>query len=339
MGLFDETQQTKTTLPDFFMKMEDKDYFAHPAISNSDLSKFRKEGPKNFWHYKYSGKADNTPSKEMKFGTLCHCLILEPDTFDSRYAVFTGVAPSSPNMVGFCDMVADGIPFEMAYNSNYKCSAKELGAKSLELYEKLCGYIEHLKESREKEAVTVEDLQRAQAVCENYANHPFLQRLNKLECFNEHVIMADWEFEGDSLQPLSCRAKIDKFAIDPENEIVYLPDLKTSFNSGYESFQDSFRKWGYGYQAAFYRQLVFRSRLLEILGIAHYSVRSYAVVLQSSEPFPVEVYRISEESLSECYSKMVPVIEELASLLSVSKEENHFKMAHNEQEEDGLWVL
>lgn len=63
-------------------KIEDRDYFNHPAVSQSDLKHILKS-PR---HYKTNKEGIKPlPTIEMIFGSAVHMAILEPDKFESKY--------------------------------------------------------------------------------------------------------------------------------------------------------------------------------------------------------------------------------------------------------------
>ena len=69
-------------------KMTDKEYFALPAISASQLKAFDK-GAYYFWKQS-PFNPDKEPEKDtdaMMFGKLCHCLLLEPALVEKEFEV------------------------------------------------------------------------------------------------------------------------------------------------------------------------------------------------------------------------------------------------------------
>jgi hypothetical protein len=73
-------------------EMEDEKYFAHPAVSNSDLKKLARS-PAHFKHYKANPPGQ---SPVMAAGSALHCAILEPNSFMDRYAILPDDAPARP---------------------------------------------------------------------------------------------------------------------------------------------------------------------------------------------------------------------------------------------------
>lgn len=63
--------------------MNDHDYFSLPRLSASG-AKVLLKSPARFRHER---DAPPAPSAEMRFGSMLHCLVLEPDQFEERYAI------------------------------------------------------------------------------------------------------------------------------------------------------------------------------------------------------------------------------------------------------------
>lgn len=72
-------------------KMADAEYFALKAVSASQIKQYDKGA---YWFWKSSPfNPDKQPDAEtpsLTFGKLCHCLLLEPDTFADNYIVVAG---------------------------------------------------------------------------------------------------------------------------------------------------------------------------------------------------------------------------------------------------------
>lgn len=65
------------------------DYFNIKALSASQVNTYLNKSPYHFWKQTpYNEKAEAfEPTASMKFGTLCHLLLLEGDKFQDKYAV------------------------------------------------------------------------------------------------------------------------------------------------------------------------------------------------------------------------------------------------------------
>jgi len=113
-------------------KMTDKEYFALDRASNSTLGRMRRS-PAHCRHY-----LDNPPepSAAMELGTLVHCLVLEPDEFESRYHVMQEGEPTAPRTGtaadGMIKALLDGT-FESLYWEGE--TPRKLTGKALEVLE------------------------------------------------------------------------------------------------------------------------------------------------------------------------------------------------------------
>ena len=61
-------------------------YRTNPALSGTQLVQLAKSPA----HYQYYIKNPIEPTPAMEFGTAAHTMVLEPETFKDRYAVFSG---------------------------------------------------------------------------------------------------------------------------------------------------------------------------------------------------------------------------------------------------------
>lgn len=64
-------------------KMTNAEYHAHPAISKSGLDRIDQSPA----HYLAWIREPRVTTPALTFGSACHAAVLEPDTFDARYAV------------------------------------------------------------------------------------------------------------------------------------------------------------------------------------------------------------------------------------------------------------
>lgn len=67
------------------LHISEKEYRERPEPSQSLIKDILDKTPKKFDWYKKNPKP---PTKDMEFGTLLHCKLLEPEKFDQKYAVF-----------------------------------------------------------------------------------------------------------------------------------------------------------------------------------------------------------------------------------------------------------
>lgn len=113
-------------------------------LSFSSFNRFC-DSPRHFIEYKLE---DREETRAMLEGKVLHHAVLEPDTFDEKYAVEPQDTPSSKNQAGFAEAVAAGDAPVDAYASNYSCrgkSAEKMTSEASTLCDSLCKYIDFLK--------------------------------------------------------------------------------------------------------------------------------------------------------------------------------------------------
>lgn len=74
-------------MKDKIIQMPERDYRVHPAIARSDLDKIMVSPA----HFKRSLGQPSAQTESMRFGTLVHGALLEPETFWNRFWVYGGV--------------------------------------------------------------------------------------------------------------------------------------------------------------------------------------------------------------------------------------------------------
>lgn len=321
---------------------QDKNYFSNDAVSNSDRYVFVSQGPHAYWNYKHGplgrAKKENPDKFEtdiFKFGSLYHTYILEPDTYDDKYACFGGKKPSSSNMGKFCEEVANGIAVEMAYQNNYSIKGKKPAAireAAYQLYEDLCGYIEYLQTSRNKKPVTSEEELQIERMGFIYEQHPKVESLKYIASRETSIVIIEEPgFWYDEEWGIECRFKPDWVIIDTVNKIIYHNDLKTTKNSSPLSFpSDGIKGYGYDEQVVFYRRGLLMSDLvtskLEKIGhnITEYVIISSIIACCKMEPFATNVFEFTDEDL------IIPTI-------NVTKSMKEISLYTNEGIEEGNW--
>lgn len=287
---------------------EDKiDYRKHPAIANSDLS-ILADSPARFKAIK-DGLIEKKETKETNFGSLVHTILLEPDTFDSIYAVCNVETPSSQQQKGFCEHIVnayiDGTKltvaelyveaFELCYSTKNK-SADKIRQEAETLYKSLKDYIKYLANAAGKIEISERELYLAQQA---------VAALIYDECINELVIKDTglWvrnEVEIFWIEPVTgvqCKSKVDRIVIDEENKVIRIIDIKTI--NHIDAIALNIKKYDLKRQAGSYESAVMC--FLSDIGfdISEYRFESYLAFVESRE-FPLtSLVRLSKEELLE----------------------------------------
>lgn len=75
--------------------MPNDDYHSHGAISRSGLALIG-EAPKKYWYKYLSGQYNEKESDALRVGSAFHTLVLEPESFNDRFFVWSGL-PKNTN--------------------------------------------------------------------------------------------------------------------------------------------------------------------------------------------------------------------------------------------------
>lgn len=204
-------------------------------LSHSAFNQFC-NSPKHFIEYK-TQERKQTPA--MKFGSVVHCLVLEPEEFKNRYVVSDLSEPSTEAGQTFCKAMIEGLDEITAFQlAGYK-PGKDLSASAVRTYEKYSEYIDFIKSLNGRELVTKSDFDLAErmkkAVWENDASGWILEQITHTE------IKAQWNWNGWDWHGF----------IDGKGDKIMM-DLKTVADATPRKVERDIKQKRYHYQAAHY---------------------------------------------------------------------------------------
>jgi hypothetical protein len=239
-----------------FYEISDEEYFAHPAVSNSDL-KMVLRSPAHYRHYK-----DNPtePTPAMKAGTALHCAILEPDQFMSRYAIIPDNAPARP-------------------------TAAMLNAKNpkQESLDRIQYWQQFDAMNAGKELLTSEKAAEYLHIGNTVRTHPSLEVL-----FDQgQPEMA--VFGIDPVTGVLCKCKIDLLCYIQSEDLRIKAEIKTTDDARLDAFTRTSLKYGYYQGCAFY------SDVLKFADIGAPDL-DMIVAIERSAPYGMALYEIPPEA-------------------------------------------
>jgi hypothetical protein len=313
------------------LKIEDPEYFASDAISNSDLSVFKDQGARAFYESKILKikNVDESSKANFDFGSLCHLLILEPEKVNEKIVLFDGLRPTSENELRFAHFVQKGMTIEEAYIQCYSIKGKTDKAIAVEAsnrYDKLCGYINCIEDEKAgKIVVNSETWEKAEQLVRSYQNNPFVIIFKERtdEIYNEYAVFWKESFE------LTLKAKIDQLIVDHKNKSIYHVDLKTTSKTNSAGFKNSIFSYNYHTQIAHYRAGIISIPYFQDLINSGYSLRSFIVALDKLY-LSCRVYQIGDNLIQNGQATRYWTLQKIDSMFKYYKETNYNPLSWNE---------
>lgn len=231
-------------------------YHLRPEISSHNLGDIRQAPAIYAW--KRNHPEDPTPS--MRFGTLFHLAVLEPELFEAETILLPDDAPSRPT----------------SRQRNAKKPSPDTVAA--------CLWWDGFEvEAIGKEIVTPDEFEKLSAMAAAVRAHPAASALLALVGATEPSLF--W-IDQETGQPLRCR--MDRLI--PTKRLIL--DLKTTNDASPEGFAKSVANFGYHRQAAFYTDAA--NLLADTDG---YQFAFIAV--EKEPPFLVGVYTLTPEAIAQ----------------------------------------
>jgi len=257
-------------------------------LSYSSLKEFGKS-PMNFIRYKLKQRKPQTESQI--FGSLCDCLITEPERFDQLFVV-NDVMPTTDNQKGFCQDLINGLNKENAFSNNYS------RGKVDDLYNQFLNYVEATKSG--KTVITKSLKEEAENIIENLKKSDLVMQY--LDSCNKFQNKLEWKKNGwDFIGYSDCSgdgliidlkftrdANPDKFERDVVNYEYYMQMGMYADASNYEGVPEC-------YFIAYDKTGNFSVIKLDY-GFIKYGIRKYKYLLSKLDKC------ISENRFNESYN-------------------------------------
>lgn len=253
-------------------------YRAINALNCSMIKLFDKDPVKFYEQFKLGKTRKEEKSTALIIGDLVDFYILDckgdeqefENRFDEKFALFeeskgTGqvfvladilykIAKSNTNEEGvitaeFSDMFAQAAEKVRALGKY----SKKTDDKILEDFNKNGStYYQTLIDNTGKTVVEVSLLDKARIVARNLIEDPFTKDLftdsEHIEYFPKFPV--EWIYRCADGTEIICKSEIDVLRIDHKKKIIYVKDLKTTYDN--ENFEMTYLKHRYDLQAAFY---------------------------------------------------------------------------------------
>ena len=313
------------------IQMEDPEYFALDAISNSKLALINPEqdgSPQRFFM-----ERSNYSSTALELGTAVHALLLERGkNFLSDFEKPGGKIPLLIK-TAYNLSVREQNPIDYTEALTIACKIHDYYSTALSdtrintLKEKGQEYLDFLKEEAKPGMIVLTADQRDKCIkCVGSVksnSHAigllYPEQSDTLLSFDEDVILMDVEatFEEeleDNVITMKIKGKIDNWSVDLKNNIITMNDLKTTgkalqffpgrwqedkYKEGEQIFiEGSFQKYHYNRQLAFYMAILL-AHCNKTYGERDWSLAVNIIAVETIYPFRSQVFRIGEETLKK----------------------------------------
>lgn len=275
----------------------EKEYRALPQISSSDLRKFVTDR-KGFYKDKILGqKEEEEYNRSSLIGSLVHCLLLEPITFDTRYHLAGDLNIPTANMMKFTESLLknsqrDDINFHEACEIAYKDSEyKYTLDKVLDKFKPFEEYYYNILECKTKNLtlVSIADITISENIVKTIKNHNFTSEY----FIDEKNHINEYKAESFDLFGLDTKGMIDKIIFDDKNKTIQFVDLKIVYDN--QNFFNEYYIKKHGYVQA----LTYQTALNDFDSKGYTKLPPKFLVADSSNFYAPLIYQLTEEDLDK----------------------------------------
>jgi len=306
----------------------EKFYFSYSSINKLLFS------PSMFFKDYVLKQKEESVDPHLVKGKVIHCLLLNPEDFDSEFITVPGKLPSGNNR-----LIVDEI-FKIHLESSddsltldkYEAAIVDLLEK-INLHQKLktdearvkkiltadnISYFEFLKSSQGKTLVDTDTLRYCkdcvEAIKENEDIVQLLQLEKRkedthIEVFNELPISIESKIYTDD-KTFGFKGILDNIIIDNDSKTIFINDVKTT-GKPLVDFPDSVEYYKYYIQAAIYYQLVFYKFIRDKEDSLKWKINfTFVVIDKYNQVYP---FQVSDETmirwLQGLRDEIIPMLE------------------------------
>lgn len=290
-----------------------KEYYSVDAVSNSGMGAINPDqggSPLKYKTYVVDRLHDKEETPSLKNGTLIHAYVEDPTKF-----ILADINKPSEMMSGWVEDIYEAckeafiIEHFVEDNKAGKIAALEYRKDRYKtIKDEDLAYQKFIKEGKEyleflykAEDKIVLDTQTKEIVENSIAGIHRNTFANEL-LFKEGEDFGDVTYNELPIyfkeQGLDCKALLDRVRISPSNKTVQLIDLKTT-SKPVSLFQESFRKYRYYRQMAFYKKAL-THKLSELYpDIDNWLIEVYIVCVETYGVHECLVYKVQDAWITE----------------------------------------
>lgn len=288
---------------------KNKFYFSYSSLNKLLFS------PSMFYSHYVLNKREDSKDAHLVTGSVLHCLLFEPETFDDKFILLNGKLPSGNNR-----QVIDNIfKYHLSLGNNtltLEDYSQEIISEllTINLHQSLKTdqqrldkiitadhkeYFEFLKASLAKSIVDQDTLNGCKVSIEILKLNSSVRALLQLDrteedthitVHNELPLAIDVDY-----QPFGFKGILDNIVIDTESKTVFINDLKTT-GKNLTDFPESVQYYKYWMQAVIYNKMAYYKFVKGLPDEAEWDiVITFIVIDKYNQIYP---FQVSKESLA-----------------------------------------
>lgn len=330
----------------------EKEYRAIPMLSASDLRQFTTDR-KKFYKEKVLGeKREEEYNKSILIGSICHCLLLEPDEFDKRYLLSTCETPPTGMVLTFTEslyrqtmahMDEDGnvtVDFsemlqiahiESGFKISLEAATKKFNETGLDYYKQLVA-----AKKDGLEICCLDDINIATKIVKMVKEDEFVGK------YFTNTDYCELKAEGFLVDGVEMKCMFDKIIPDHEHETIQFIDPKIVFDNQ-NFYREYFLKKRADIQGYIYYQGLRSGKINLGFDYSNYIILPpiFIAVDSGCHYKPVQ-YRMSPLSLENAYEGFVENgreykgVKEIMEELQWSKETGNWFITKKVYENQGI---
>lgn len=301
--------QTLTGSDELELFYKNKFYFSYSSLNKLLFS------PSMFYSHYVLNKREDSKDAHLVTGSVLHCLLFEPETFDDKFLLLPGKLPSGNNR-----QVIDNIfKYHLSLGNNtltLEDYSQEIISEllTINLHQSLKTdqqrldkiitadhkeYFEFLKASLAKSIVDQDTLNGCKVSIEILKLNSSVRALLQLDrteedthitVHNELPLAIDVDY-----QPFGFKGILDNIVIDTESKTVFINDLKTT-GKNLTDFPESVQYYKYWMQAVIYSKMAYYKFVKGLPDEAEWDIIiTFIVIDKYNQIYP---FQVSKESLA-----------------------------------------
>ena len=301
--------QTLTGSDELELFYKNKFYFSYSSLNKLLFS------PSMFYSHYVLKKREDSKDAHLVTGSVLHCLLFEPETFDDKFLLLPGKLPSGNNR-----QVIDNIfKYHLSLGNNtltLEDYSQEIISEllTINLHQSLKTdqqrldkiitadhkeYFEFLKASLAKSIVDQDTLNGCKVSIEILKLNSSVRALLQLDrteedthitVHNELPLAIDVDY-----QPFGFKGILDNIVIDTESKTVFINDLKTT-GKNLTDFPESVQYYKYWMQAVIYSKMAYYKFVKGLPDEAEWDIIiTFIVIDKYNQIYP---FQVSKESLA-----------------------------------------